>query len=78
MPSLVEGFGLVYGEALGAGLFCIGTANTGLPDMNLSENEALLVSVGDIAELSHSLHTAYRKWKIGDLNKDEFVVQFFI
>ena len=29
--------------------------------MNLSENEALLVSVGDIAELSHALHAAYRE-----------------
>jgi glycosyltransferase involved in cell wall biosynthesis len=33
MPSLVEGFGYVYLEALSHGCFCIGTPNTGLPDL---------------------------------------------
>lgn len=33
MPSLVEGFGYVYLEALSYGCFCIGTPNTGLPDL---------------------------------------------
>ena len=33
MPSLVEGFGYVYLEALSRGCFCLGTANTGLPDV---------------------------------------------
>ena len=33
MPSLVEGFGYVFLEALSRGCFCLGTANTGLPDV---------------------------------------------
>ena len=33
MPSLVEGFGYVFLEALSKGCFCLGTANTGLPDV---------------------------------------------
>jgi glycosyltransferase involved in cell wall biosynthesis len=37
LPSLVEGFGLVYLEALAAGCICVGTQNSGLPDLDLGE-----------------------------------------
>lgn len=33
LPSLIEGFGYVFLEALSRGCFCLGTANTGLPDV---------------------------------------------
>jgi glycosyltransferase involved in cell wall biosynthesis len=33
MPSLIEGFGYVYLEAMARGCFCIGTYNTALPDL---------------------------------------------
>ena len=33
MPSLVEGFGYVYLEAMAHGCFCIGSPNTALPDL---------------------------------------------
>ncbi|MGQ4274884.1 glycosyltransferase family 4 protein [Terrihabitans sp. B22-R8] len=46
MPSLVEGFGLVYLEALSAGLHCIGTWNTGLPDLEPSAEAATIIEAG--------------------------------
>ena len=33
LPSMVEGFGYVFLEALARGCFCLGTPNTGLPDI---------------------------------------------
>ncbi|MBT0668354.1 glycosyltransferase family 4 protein [Novosphingobium profundi] len=62
LPSLVEGFGLVYLEALAAGCHVIGTVNTGLPDLPLSEKAATIVEVGNLAALGEALHgTAQRK-----------------
>jgi glycosyltransferase involved in cell wall biosynthesis len=55
MPSLVEGFGLVYLEAMAAGCFVIGTGNTGLPDINPPAWAARLVSPGDIDGLASCL-----------------------
>ena len=52
MPSLVEGFGLTYLEALAAGCHIVGTANTGLPDLPLSDASRTLVPIGDIPALS--------------------------
>ena len=52
MPSLIEGFGLTYLEALAAGCHIVGTANTGLPDLPLSDAARTLVPIGDIAALS--------------------------
>jgi len=56
MPSLVEGFGLVYLEALAQGCHVLGTANTGLPDLRLDDQAATLVEPGDLAGLSRALH----------------------
>lgn len=55
MPSLVEGFGLVYGEALAHGCHVIGTPNTGLPDWRLPATAATLVPVGDPDALAAAL-----------------------
>jgi glycosyltransferase involved in cell wall biosynthesis len=55
MPSLVEGFGLVYLEALAAGCHVLGTHNTGLPDMHLSEVAATIVPPGEPEVLAAAL-----------------------
>ena len=55
MPSLVEGFGLVYLEALQAGCHVIGTANTGLPDLGLTAQAVTLVLPGEIEALSAAI-----------------------
>lgn len=56
MPSLIEGFGLVYLEALSAGCHVVGTTNTGLPDLPLSKDAATILEPGDIASLSAALN----------------------
>lgn len=61
MPSLVEGFGLVYLEALAAGCHVIGTENTGLPDLPLSTSAATILPPGDLDRLSGALHGAARR-----------------
>ena len=55
MPSLVEGFGLVYLEALAAGCHVIGTENSGLPDLPLTNLARTLVPVGDIGKLRQAI-----------------------
>lgn len=55
MPSLIEGFGLTYLEALAAGCHVVGTANTGLPDLHLSNAACTLVPVGDLAALAQAI-----------------------
>lgn len=57
LPSLVEGFGLVYLEALAAGCHVIGTTNTGLPDLGAPEEIATVVPAGCL----ESLETAIAK-----------------
>jgi glycosyltransferase involved in cell wall biosynthesis len=61
MPSLVEGFGLVYLEALASGCYLIATPNTGVPDLGLSEEMALLVKPGNVGQLSHALRQAHER-----------------
>lgn len=55
MPSLVEGFGEVYLEALAEGCPVLGTANTGLPDIGQETDGVFLVTPGDVAELTAKL-----------------------
>ena len=54
MPSLVEGFGYVYLEALARGCFCLGTKNTGLPDISTADS-AMLVPAANPAILAKAL-----------------------
>ena len=58
MPSLVEGFGLVFLEALSAGCHVIGTTNTGLPDLNAPKEVATVVAASDLDALSLALEDA--------------------
>ena len=51
MPSLVEGFGMVYVEALHFGLPVLGTSNTGLPDLLDESAVGLLVESGSRSDL---------------------------
>lgn len=55
MPSLIEGFGLVYLEALQHGCHVIGTPNTGLPDLRLGSEAVTLVEPCDIPGLTAAL-----------------------
>ena len=55
MPSLVEGFGLVYLEALALGCHVLGTTNTGLPDLDLGAEAATIVAPGDVGALDAAL-----------------------
>jgi len=57
LPSIIEGFGYVYLEAMAHGCFCIGTSNTGLPDVG-SLNSCSIVPPGDITALMDALHLA--------------------
>ena len=55
MPSLVEGFGQVYLEALAEGCPVLGTRNTGLPDL---DGEAVnIIEAGDIDHLTSLIET---------------------
>jgi glycosyltransferase involved in cell wall biosynthesis len=69
MPSLVEGFGLVYLEALSAGLECIGTTNTGLPDLHLPADMATIIEPGNIEQLVLALEAAFNRWSRRAINR---------
>lgn len=51
MPSLVEGFGQVYLEALAQGCPVLGTSNTCLPDLGGEADGIFLVKPGSVDEL---------------------------
>ena len=59
MPSLVEGFGLVYLEALACGLPVIATPNTGAADIVREGREGFIVPVRDAESLASRLEWAY-------------------
>ena len=59
MPSLVEGFGQVYLEALAQGCPVVGTQNTGLPD--LCSEAVNVVEVGNVDQLAAVLETLSRE-----------------
>jgi glycosyltransferase involved in cell wall biosynthesis len=59
MPSLAEGFGLVYLEALAAGLPVIATPNTGAADIIQNGREGFIVPIRDIEALAEKLEWAY-------------------
>jgi glycosyltransferase involved in cell wall biosynthesis len=55
MPSLSEGFGQVFLEALGFGCPVLGTANTCLPDLGTEEDGIFLSGVADLDHLVYQL-----------------------
>ncbi|MCP9493195.1 MAG: glycosyltransferase family 4 protein [Pyrinomonadaceae bacterium MAG19_C2-C3] len=55
LPSLVEGFGQVYLEALSHGCPVLGTAHTCLPDIGTENDGVFLTKVGDIEALANRL-----------------------
>ncbi len=75
MPSLIEGFGLVYLEALAHGCHVIGTANTGLPDLELDDEALTLVSPGDIDGLDAQLTRAEARWQRGAFDQAAIAAQ---
>lgn len=55
MPSLVEGFGQVYLEALARGCPVLGTPNTALPDLGGEADGIFVAAAGDVAQLTARL-----------------------
>ncbi|WP_439405845.1 glycosyltransferase family 4 protein [Bradyrhizobium sp. DASA03076] len=55
MPSIIEGFGLVYNEARSYGNYIIYTPNTGAPDMQIDDKSGESVPVGNVSELAGAL-----------------------
>ena len=55
LPSLVEGFGQVYLEALVQGCPVLGTVNTGLPDLGNEHDGIFLVPPGEVEALTEQL-----------------------
>ncbi len=68
MPSLVEGFGLVFLEALAHGCFIIGTENTGLVDLHLDSDSATIIEAGNPVALKCALVDAHRRTERHELN----------
>lgn len=60
MPSLVEGFGHVYLEALAQGCPVLGTANTCLPDLGNERDGVFQVAPGNVDELAACLEKLSR------------------
>jgi glycosyltransferase involved in cell wall biosynthesis len=71
MPSLIEGFGLVYLEALAVGCFTIGSRNTGLPDLDLPNSAGEVIQSIDPDSIAQSIRSAYNRWEHGQLNKED-------
>ena len=59
MPSLIEGFGQVFLEALAAGCPVMGTTNTCLPDLGGEDNGIFLTPVGEVEQLVAHLRAAF-------------------
>lgn len=68
MPSLVEGFGLVYLEAIEQGCHVIGTRDTGLPDLPVSAEAATIVDAGDLEALGRALQDLRQRKLAGKLD----------
>lgn len=60
MPSLIEGFGQVYLEALAAGCPLLGTVHTCLPDLGTEEDGIFLTGIADLEELTSQLERLAR------------------
>lgn len=69
MPSLIEGFGLVYLEALQRGCFVIGTENTGLSDLRLSRDCHDVIAAGDVGAIRAALSRACARHAAGGFDR---------
>lgn len=58
VPSLCEGFGHVYLEAMGHGCAVVGTRNSALPDIGDEKQGVFTVSVGDVDGLARLISDA--------------------
>ena len=58
VPSLCEGFGHVYLEAMGHGCAVVGTSNSALPDIGDEKQGVFTVSVGDVDGLARLISDA--------------------
>lgn len=68
LPSLVEGFGLVFGEALSFGCSVIGTANTGLPDLGLPEPAGRECRPGSVEDLAEAMRQHIHAYESGQVD----------
>ena len=71
LPSLVEGFGLVLGEALASGCTLIASTNTGLPDYELSRPVAYVVEPGRVDELAAAIEAHVSAFEAGTVDARE-------
>jgi len=58
VPSLCEGFGHVYLEAMGHGCAVVGTRNSALPDIGNEKQGVFAVEVGDVDGLARLISDA--------------------
>jgi len=58
VPSLCEGFGHVYLEAMGCGCAVVGTRNSALPDIGDEAQGVFTVGVGDVEGLAQAISRA--------------------
>ena len=58
LPSLLEGFGLVLGEALAHGCRIIATSHTGLVDLDLPDELATVIEPGRVQPIVEALQAA--------------------
>jgi len=75
MPSLIEGFGLVYLEALQAGCHVLATTNTGVPDLPLDRAAATVIEPGDLDALTYALRKLVQAKRHGQLDQRAIAAQ---
>ncbi len=71
MPSLAEGFGLVFPEAMAAGCYVIATENTGVPDLASPDALASVVRAGDLKQLAAAMASACVRHQTNGLPHEE-------
>ena len=75
MPSLLEGFGLVYLEALARGCHVLATEKTGLPDLALDAESASIVPTGDLQALDSTITGLIEKARDNSFDREAIAAQ---